>query len=338
MVKSTSWTSPRFAAFAALACVAAAPSAFADEGGVSFWVPGTFGSLAAVPSTPDWQVGNVFYNTSVSASGAVARSREITIGDLPHSVKADLNLKLSADAPLYMLSPTYVAPKPVLGGQFAAGFTAFAGSNDTSLVGTLMVDINGAIVTRQGRINSSIDGFGDLYPMITQKWSKGANNFMLYLTGDIPVGAYDSRRLANLGIGHGAVDGGFGYTYFNPKTGHEFSAVTGFTGNFENTSTNYTNGIDWHLDFGASQFLSPQLMLGIVGYAYEQVTADSGQAAFLGPMKSGVAGLGPQIGYILPIGKVQGYVNLKSNFECDAYRRPAGWNLWLTFALSPPPH
>jgi hypothetical protein len=28
--------------------------------------------------------------------------------------------------------------------------------------------------------------------------------------GDIPVGAYDSMRLSNIGIGHGAIDGGGG--------------------------------------------------------------------------------------------------------------------------------
>jgi hypothetical protein len=31
---------------------------------------------------------------------------------------------------------------------------------------------------------------------------------MVYGTGDIPVGDYDPRRLANLGIGHGAIDFG----------------------------------------------------------------------------------------------------------------------------------
>ena len=60
-------------------------------------------------------------------------------------------------------------------------------------------------------------------------WNRGVHDFMTYVTGDIPVGTYNSRRLANLGIGHGAVDGGAGYTYFNPQTGHEFSAVGGFT-------------------------------------------------------------------------------------------------------------
>jgi hypothetical protein len=49
---------------------------------------------------------------------------------------------------------------------------------------------------------------------------------MTYLTGNIPVGTYDAKRLANLGLGQGAVDGG-GYTYLDPRTGREFAAVTG---------------------------------------------------------------------------------------------------------------
>jgi hypothetical protein len=49
--------------------------------------------------------------------------------------------------------------------------------------------------------------------------------------GDIPVGAYDSTRLSNIGIGHGGIDFGAGYTYLNPTTGIEFSGVGGFTYN-----------------------------------------------------------------------------------------------------------
>ena len=30
------------------------PRASADEGGVSFWLPGNFGSLAATPGVPGW--------------------------------------------------------------------------------------------------------------------------------------------------------------------------------------------------------------------------------------------------------------------------------------------
>ena len=64
------------------------------------------------------------------------------------------------------------------------------------------------------------------WPIATLKWNNGVHNYMTYMTGDIPVGAYDSARLSNIGIGHGALDGGGGYTYFNPATGHEFSACS----------------------------------------------------------------------------------------------------------------
>jgi hypothetical protein len=158
---------------------------------------------------------------------------------------------------------------------------------------------------------------------------------MTYVTGDIPVGTYDSSRLANFGIGHGAVDGGVGYTYFNPQTGHEFSVVSGLTYNLKNTDTDYRNGVDWHLDWALSQFLSKQLHVGAVGYFYSQLTADKGAPLILGDDKSRVIGVGPQIGYLFPAGNMQGYLNLKGYREFDAQNRPEGWNVWLTLAISP---
>ena len=177
--------------------------------------------------------------------------------------------------------------------------------------------------------------FADLYPMVTLRWNHGVHNYMIYGTGDIPVGTYDSNRLANLGIGHGAADTGVGYTYFNPATGHEFSAVTGVTYNFKNTETDYQNGIDWHLDWGASQFLSKQMFIGVVGYFYQQLTADRGQPPILGDFKSRVIGVGPQVGFMFPVDDMQGYLNLKGYYEFDAENRPEGWNAWVTFAISP---
>ncbi len=158
---------------------------------------------------------------------------------------------------------------------------------------------------------------------------------MIYGMGDIPVGTYDPGNLTNLGIGHGAADGGLGYTYFNPATGYEFSAVTGLTYNFKNHSTDYQNGIDWHLDWGASKFLSAQVHVGVVGYFYQQLTADTGQSPILGDFKSRVIGVGPQIGYLFPIAGMQGYLNLKGYYEFAAENRPEGFNAWVTFSISP---
>ena len=96
---------------------------------------------------------------------------------------------------------------------------------------------------------------------------------MIYGIGDIPVGTYDASRLANLGIGHGALDGGVGYTYFDPKTGHEFSIVTGLTYNLINPSTGCQNGIDWHVDWGASQFVTKTVQIGAVGTSFSNSLA-----------------------------------------------------------------
>ena len=54
------------------------------------------------------------------------------------------------------------------------------------------------------------------------------------------------------------------------------------------------------------------------------------------PFESGVIRVGPQVGFIFPVGQVQAYVNLKAYGELDAHDRPSGWNAWLTLAFSPP--
>src|SRR6267142_6410086 len=65
-------------------------SALADEGGVSFWVPGFFGSLAATPQQPGWSLATIYYHTTVSAGGDVARAREFQIGGIPLNLTANL--------------------------------------------------------------------------------------------------------------------------------------------------------------------------------------------------------------------------------------------------------
>src|SRR5215471_21250888 len=69
----------------------------ADEGGVSFWVPGFYGSLAAVPAqAPGLSVTSIYWHDSVSAGGDIARSREIEIGSIPANLNANLNANLKS--------------------------------------------------------------------------------------------------------------------------------------------------------------------------------------------------------------------------------------------------
>jgi len=313
----------------------------ADEGGVSFWLPGLYGSLAAVPQQqPGWQVLTSYYHTSVSAGGDVARAREITIGRFPLGLSATVNAKVDAKVDLGLFSASYAFATPVFGGQASLGLMGLYGRNNTSLNGSLNGTLTlpgGASIpfSRSDGISDTVSGFGDLYPQFALRWNAGVHNYLAYITGDIPVGSYSSTRLANIGIGHAAIDVGGGYTYFNPQTGHEFSAVLGFTGNFKNTETQYTSGVDMHLDWGASQFLSKQLLIGLVGYVYKEIGCDSGTGDRVGCFRSQVAGVGPQIGFIFPVGGMQGYLNLKGYGEFAGENRPSGWNTWLTFVLSP---
>lgn len=70
---------------------------------------------------------------------------------------------------------------------------------------------------------------------------------------NLPVGSYEAGRLVNLGLGQWSIDGGAGYTYFDPSKGWEFSVVTRFTYNTENKDLQYKNGIDWHTDWSISK-------------------------------------------------------------------------------------
>jgi hypothetical protein len=304
---------------AAIACAAgfapAAP-ARADEGGVPFWMSGQFASLAAVPATPGWSLPlqGYYYDGDASRTKSFTRGVSVTGG-------------LKSRLPLILAQPTYAPETKVVGGQLALGVGFGYGHNTTEA--NVSVSPRGTEFSR----SDSVWGFSDLYPIASLAWSSGVHNWMTYLTGGVPVGAYDKNRLANIGIGHAAIDGGGGYTYLNQETGLEFSAVLGFTYNFENTSTNYQNGIDSHLDWAVSQFLSANWQVGVAGYVYYQLTGDSGSGAVLGSFKSKVAAVGPEVGYAFTIGGLPAYANLRGYWEFWAENRLEGFSGFATLAI-----
>ena len=303
----------------AMLLVAVSPMCTADEGGMSFWLPGQFGSFNAVPGDPGWSLPLIYYHTTADAdpSKLFLRGGRVNAG---LDVKADLLFAV----------PTYVFTDPVLGGQASVSVAGVFGRTKVGVDSTL-TGPGGRTLT--GSQSDSLTAGGDLYPAGYLKWNRGVHNFMAYTMAGVPVGAYQAGRLANLGTNHWALDAGGGYTYLDPKAGHEFSATLGFTYNFENPDTDYKNGIDGHLDWAASQFLSEQLHVGLVGYFYQQVTGDSGAAAVLGDFKSRVYAIGPQIGYFFPVAGRKWYVNLKGYYEFEARNRPKGWNTWVTLAI-----
>jgi hypothetical protein len=289
-------------------------TARADEGGVSFWLPGQYGSFAAVAPSPGFSMPLVFYNYGGSAGRGVT---------LPRGHLLSAGLSTSFDG--LFIVPTYTPDTTVLGARPSFSLAFAPSYNLTSAT----VGLGAAAASR----SDSLFGGSDLYPTAQLYWNAGVHNFMAYLAGDIPIGSYNPNRLSNIGIGHGAIDAGGAYTYLSEKTGTEVSATLGFTKNFENTSTDYTNGTDAHLDLAAAQFLNQQFFVGVVGYYYQQLTADRGQPSTLGPNESRTRGVGPQIGYNFEVGGVSIYTNVRGYTEFDAFRRVQGHSIYFTVNL-----
>ncbi len=302
---------------AVLTSLFSAAVAYADDGGISFWLPGQFGALAAAPTAPGWSLPVIYYHVSASddKNATSARAGRTVVG-------------LDAEADLLFVSPTYTFATPVLGAQAAISAVAAVARSDVSVDATLTGPRGRSF---SGGTDDSLKGSSDLYLLGTMKWNYGVHNLMAYTMGNLPIGAYDPDRLVNIGLGHASLDGGGGYTYFD-KT-NEFSAVAGITYNWENTDTRYQNGVDAHIDLSASHFVTAQTHLGLVGYYFRQLTGDSGSGAVLGDFKSRVAGIGPQAGHFFKMGDELWYANLKGYYEFDASNRPEGWNMWLSLVI-----
>jgi hypothetical protein len=228
-----------------LGAVLTAPtSALADEGGVGFWLPGLFGSLAAAPLQPGMSVAAINYYDSVHAGGDVALAKEVQIGHFTTNLHADINGSLNSRIDLAMLIPSYTFEQHFLGAQANASMLMVVpGSMDTTLQGMIAGTLGPFGFSRFGSRTDDVVEAGDLYPMFNLRWNEGVNNLMTYITGDIPVGGYQRTSLSNISIGHYALDGGAGYTYLNPQTGYELSAVAGFTNNYTNPPTIRTASI-----------------------------------------------------------------------------------------------
>src|SRR5689334_16153398 len=181
----------------------------ADEGGLSFWLPGQYGSFAAIAPSSGWSMSLQFYNYGGSIGAGSLLSRG-------HLLSSDLRGSFDG----LFIVPTYTPDTTILGAHpsFSLAFAPAYSSSSAN------VSINRLSASR----SDSVFGGSDLYPTAQLYWNAGDHNFMAYLAGDIPVGTYSPNQLSAIGIGHGAIDVGGAYTFLSTKTGAEFSATLGF--------------------------------------------------------------------------------------------------------------
>ncbi|MGO4003379.1 SphA family protein [Pseudomonas fluorescens] len=208
----------------------------------------------------------------------------------------------------------HVTDKKILGGNWAMhAFLVYADVNVKNLAGN----------SQRQR------GIGDLIiDPIAIGWHLGNWNVVVGVDMYLPTGNYDKNDLANIGRNYVTLEPLVDFTYLNDQ-GYEFSMKTMFGFNFENNATNYRSGNELHADFVAAKHVG-QWAFGVGGYAYQQVSGDSGEGAIFGDFKGRAMALGPQVAYTAKNG-----VNIAARFqhEFDVKNRPEGDKLWLNFTL-----
>ena len=304
---------PAFFALAALALLPAAANA--GEGGTSHYLPGAVATMIDLaPTQPGWVIEPIYLHYE----GDAGTDKEIPIAGLDA-----LGLKATTDVAL--LGGFYTFEQPVLGAYYSVG----------AMLPYVWLTVEGKIDTALGTFGrrDTTSGFGDLtlIPALLG-WKQGSIQYNAALTVYAPTGEYEAGELANPGLNYWTFNPWAGVSYNNAKTGFNAALHGGIAFNTENPDTDYRSGILTHLE-GSVQQLLPLgkgfVSLGAEAFWVEQVTADSGQAPFLGDFKGRTAGIGPVLGYLQPMGKQNFVAELRWLPELDTRNRLEGDYVWL---------
>ncbi len=316
----------RRAVLAAGACSIAillAPLAHADDGGKSVYLLGKRGPLAAFVPKPGFYLSNDVYYYDASSSDLLPFGGDRLVQDV------------SAQALMDIPQFTWVTDVSVAGGRLAFSLLTPFGKLDVDGKGT--VDLLNGSPGPSVQLSDSDTGFADPVVGGSVGWKhRDGDKFRawsVYSSVWIPIGSYELGRLANLSSNRWALDVGGAYTMANFKGGRELSSVVGFTFNGDNQDTDYSSGTDFHLEVSGRQHLPNNWAFGIVGYWFQQLTADTNGPDILGDFKGRVYALGPEIAYQFP-GKVHPVgVDLRWYHEFGAENRLQGDGVFLTLSV-----
>ena len=279
--------------------IALSPIAHATEGGGGAYPNGSEGFMTgAMPPPGTYLVNyNVFYSADRFANSNPAFD----------------DFKVSTAASI--LRAVHVSDQTILGGNWAMHAFLVAAN----------VDVNFGGGNRQDRA-----GMGDfIFDPIAIGWHAGNWHWIAGVDIYLPTGRYDKNELANMGRNYVTIEPVFDFTYRNPA-GYEFSMKTMFDHNDENTATDYRSGNELHADFIAAKHFD-HWAVGVGGYAYKQLSGDSGESAVLGDFKGRAMALGPQLSYT----SASGFnVQARYQHEFDVANRPEGDKLWLNVAIA----
>ena len=292
----------RFAKVAAsLLVIASMSPALADEGASGLYVPGNFGFGAGVTPGPGLYLstGAGYYDGDIKV---YIDGGKIVLDVIKRPVSS-------------MYAALWVPETKILGGQL--GLSLRSSFNYAWAHG---------VVTGLIAEDKTVAGWGlgDTIPRAQLGWTAGGWSNTLYVTGWLPTGRYQRGFEPNTGKNRYGLNLGWGVTYLDPRTLLEFDSAIGVTWSSRNPATDYKNGDAFTWEWAVGKAWTNGLKIGVAGYAYQQITGDSGSGAKLGPFKGRVFGVGPQIVYNTELLQRPVIFNLHNYQEFGAVNRFEG--------------
>ncbi|MGX1307093.1 hypothetical protein AB7M35_001813 [Amorphus suaedae] len=304
-------------AIAAITAIAGqAGRAQAAESGTGFYLLGTRAALAGVVPPPGVYIQNDLYLYSGSASA----SRDLPIGG---RIVADVE----ATAAIDLLTGLWSTKVPLMGGNLAL--------QATIPVGTQNVSARAAVpgLGLGASIDDDVFTVGDPVVGASIGWHAGNFHWTAGTLVNVPIGDYQEGQIANLAFHRWGMDLYGAATWLDMTRGIDLSAALGVTFNGENPATDYRTGTEFHAEWAATKYLTPAFSLGVAGYYYRQITADSGPGATLGDFKGQVAAIGGTMAYDAKIASTPVSFKAKVYQEFAVENRLQGTSGFLTVSF-----
>ena len=292
------------------------PAVNAEEGGSGHYMPGSMASFAdGIPADPTFiaRLNYIHYDGNIDAN------RKIPISGM--SV-----LEAAAKSDAYGLTLLW-APDWNMGEKWSYAMSATIPWVSIEVEADGVTSFSGKTLT--GGLSDKETGFGDivLMPlMFNYNINKDLNtNFRLGIYA--PTGSYEVGRLANTGKNFWTVEPTAAIIYLGQKNGREASLYFGVDFNTENKDTDYTSGVQAHLDGTLAQHFPLWDGLaggGLTGFWYQQLSGDNGEGARFGDFKAKAHGIGPVFSYACKAAGKDIIAELKWLHEFDNQNRLEG--------------
>ena len=306
-----------------LAALSLYPIASAEEGGGGHYAPGSMATLIDLsPAQAGWTINPLY----LYFEGDYSNARDLPLGGL-----ATGEIKAATHA--ITLGGLYTFERQICDAWFSVG----------AYVPYVWMEVDATIrnvpIIGDVRASDSTSGIGDITIVPAMfAWKRDAWQYSAYLSVYAPTGKYELGALANTGLNYWKFEPGASVSYSNEETGFNWSLFGGVTFNTRNQDTDYQSGSVVHLDTSVQQIFPAGpgfLTLGAVGWYYQQVNGDSGSGATLGDTKGRSLGIGPAVGYLLPMGEEgSDLLAIEARWlpELDTRNRIEGDYLWLKLA------